>query len=37
VDKNLRAVTVGDYKSKLSMFARDMDGKPLCRITAPNR
>jgi integrase len=33
VDKNLRAVTVADYKTKLSLFAREMDGKPLCRVT----
>ena len=33
VDKNLRPVTVADYKAKLSMFARQMDDQPLCQIT----
>jgi site-specific recombinase XerD len=32
-EKNLRAVTIGDYKAKLTPFARDMNGKPLCQIT----
>ncbi len=33
VDKNLRRVTVADYKAKLSMFARQTDGQPLCHVT----
>ena len=32
-EKNLRSVTIGDYRAKLSPFARDMDGRPLCHIT----
>jgi len=32
-EKNLRAVTIGDYRAKLTPFARDMNGKPLCHIT----
>lgn len=35
VNKNLRAVTVADYKAKLSLFVRDMTDKPLCQLTTP--